>query len=332
MFIKFNTNCLRDRIKILNIFNPYGTLWCNGKKCEIIVTSEFKICIEIPFLTTDITELISFNICYEKINELTLKNSISNTITLIFSETGISTEEIHYTNNILYSDPNDTEIKSISFTKKRETLLDEFELASNLDTDMDNDDNEPILSHNLKVIKNDSGYLTIGYMSLDNFKYNSDIEYKYRLDPSAYNDVAVIFKIEMGVLVNLIKKLVSTKTSNIEIQFLKTYVKMKAFRNDNIKNSIIDESTFSFSIIQTYKRIQINKYKIPLDLFCLLKKLNISISDFCSKDKKIYNSIQFNAIIKNGIIIGLCIYPGSINDDKKNEIKKYFIFMPINEY
>ncbi|CCU55719.1 unknown similar to AMEV096 [Choristoneura biennis entomopoxvirus] len=333
MYIKFKIECLRDRIKLLTIFNPYGTLWCDGEKCEIVITSDFKICIEIPFLETDICELSSYNILYEKIGDLTLKNAISDTIILNFNETGILTQEEYNQNNVFYMTPDFTDIKSISYNSKKLTNnFNMFEPISNVPIEPKLTDVEKIISNKLKSQLHDTGYSNVMYMAYDNFTHVKDNEYKYMLDPSAYNNISLIFKIEMTILTNFIKKLIATKTSSIEMEFYPNYVKLSAYRNDNVKNSIIDESVFYFSILQTYKRIY-NKYKIASELFCLLKKLNISITDFSAKDKKIYNSIQFNVILDgNDNAIGLCIYPGMIGDEYKDEIKKYFIFMPILKY
>jgi hypothetical protein len=333
MYIKFDIKCLRDRIKILRIFNPYGTLWCDGKKCEIIITSEVKVCIEVPFIATDITELIAFNIHYDKIGELTLKNSISDVITIIFKETGITTEEVKIENNVFFLNPEDTKINSISHIPGITRVNDnDFTVVKNVDIEPKLDETSSFVSKKLKAIKHVSGYLTIQYMAFDSFKYsNENNNFKYRLDPSEYNDIAYIFKIDMTVLTNFIKKIVATKSSTIEIQFFENHVKLSALRNDNIKNSIIDESTFYFSILHSYKHIN-NKYKLPLELFRKLKNLNISISDFIAKDKKIYNSIQFNVVTKHDAVNGLCIYPGTIGEENKEEIKKYFVFIPIYEY
>ncbi|CCU56315.1 unknown similar to AMEV096 [Mythimna separata entomopoxvirus 'L'] len=333
MYIKFKIECLRDRIKLLSIFNPYGTLWCDGKKCEIVITSDFKICIEIPFLDTDIKELSSFNILYEKIGDLTLKNSISDIITLNFNETGILTQEEYNQNNVFFMTPEYTDIKSISYkSKKEDDVLNMFEPINNTPTEPKLSEREKIISDKLKSQFHDSGYSNVVYMAYDSFTYIKDNEYKYMLDPSSYNNIALIFKIDISMLINFIKKLIATKTSSIEIEFFPNHVKLSAYRNDNVKHSIIDESSFQFSILHTYKRIY-NKYKIASELFCLLKKLNISITDFSTKDKKIYNSIQFNVIMDNNDnAIGLCLYPGMIGEEFKDEIKKYFIFMPILKY
>ncbi|CCU55413.1 unknown similar to AMEV096 [Adoxophyes honmai entomopoxvirus 'L'] len=332
MYIKFKIDCLRDRIRLLSVFNPYGTLWCDGNKCEIVITSDFKICIEIPFIDTDITELSSFNILYEKIGDLTLKNSISDNIILNFNETGILTQEEYNQNNVFFLTPDYTDIKSISYkSKKSNDNLNLFESISNIPVEPKLTEVEKIISNKLKSQLHDTGYSNVVYMAYDSFT-QIDNEYKYMLDPSSYNNIALIFKIDMSILTNFIKKLISTKTASIEMEFFQNYVKLSAYRNDNVKNCIIDESVFYFSILQTYKRIY-NKYKIASELFCLLKKLNISITDFSTKDKKIYNSIQFNVILDNtNNVIGLCLYPGMIGDEYKEEIKKYFIFMPILKY
>ncbi|AAG02802.1 hypothetical protein AMV096 [Betaentomopoxvirus amoorei] len=335
MYIKFKIECLRDRIKLLSIFNPYGTLWCDGKKCEIVITSDFKICVRIPFLETNIQELLSFNILYEKIGDLTLKNSISDTIILKFNESGIMTQEEYNQNNVFYMTPDYTDIKSISYkSKKIDNYFNMFESITNVPIEPKLSDVEKIISDKLKSQLHDTGYSNVMYMAYDNFTYVKDNEYKYMLDPSGYNNTALIFKIDMPILTNFIKKLIATKTSSVEIEFFPNYVKFSAYRNDNVKNSIIDESVFYCSILQTYKRIY-SKYKISSEQFCLLKKLNISITDFSAKDKKIYNSLQFNANIDNNNnenLNGLCIYPGMIGDEHKNEIKDYFIFMPILKY
>ncbi|BAO49414.1 hypothetical protein [Alphaentomopoxvirus acuprea] len=331
MFIEFNINSLKDRIRILSIFNQHGTIWCDGKKCEIITMSDFYVYIDIPFLRTDINELTSFNISYTKIGDLSLKNSISNTIIINFKDDSILTEKFICENNMHIITPENTNIYSISNTEENKNKFINFEFVKHIDTDYKLTEEEDVISKKLKVIKKNDGDLTIGYILNDNFTNIPDNNLRYSFNPSLFNDVSIIFKLSFELLNDFIKKLINTKSACIEIQFIETYVKMSVLRNDNIRNNIVDESSLKTSIIKIFSPIY-KKYKIDLNHFSLLRKLNISISDYPEKDKKIYRQIQFNVIKNNENVIGMCIYPGAIREELKDELKKYFIFMPLEEY
>ncbi|AAC97703.1 hypothetical protein MseVgp213 [Melanoplus sanguinipes entomopoxvirus] len=331
MFIQFYVNVLRDRLKILSIFNPNGTLWCDGTKCEIVFTSNFKCCISIPFIKTNITELRGFDICYDKISELSLKNSIADKITLTFKDNGIYVEELIFENNINIIDPKYISMQSISQINTPSNNNNNFASAERIDDISDINETDNIISEKLELKKHDSGDLTIGYTIHDKFTLNTNNTYKYRINPNMYNKVGAVFKIKLDVLTEFIKKLMTTKGASIEMQVIKNTIKFKAYRTDNIKNNTIDESCLYCSLINLYYPI-LRKYKIALNNFALLKKLNISISDFKAKDKKIYKYIQFNIIMQEDLVIGLCIYPGSANITNPEELQNYFIFMPVENY
>lgn len=320
-YIIFDRKILKDRFKILSNYYKKGSLWIDGKTCEIVMTYNSIHRFIIPFKKTNINFLFECIIEYS-IYKTSLENCSSPDISITFSGNKIYFEEKEFTSKIKIRNPVLT--KSISYNNFNIHDDIEFEIPDDI-----------IINNNVITQKKDFDTLRYGNegcIFITSFEDSYNIEKKnitHRINMYDYSNSVVSFIIPSKKISLFIKKLTSSKVSSIQLKIInKQYIIMEAIRNDNYGLSILNAT-----LLDCKKSID-NKYELEMKYFSSLKKLStLSISDNnnYNKDKKIFENILFEMIEKNKIITGIAFYPHPNDINNKFNASDYFSYFPLKK-
>jgi hypothetical protein len=327
-FIIFDRKILKDRFKILSNHHKKGSMWIDGKTCEIVMTCNSVHRYIIPFKKTNISSLFACTIEYS-IYKTSLENCSSPDICITFTPNKIYFKEEEFTPKIKILNPILT--NSISFSNTQHFEDEDFEIPDDIVLESNSDDSEEDLKKNFKTLKYTEGCIVI--TSFED-SYNIDKQnIAHKINIMDFSNDITSFIIPSKKITAYVKKLTSSKSSNISLKFThnsyNSYVRLKAIRNENI-----GQSDLCVTLSDCKKQIK-NEYELEIKYLASLKKLStLSISDNnnYNKDKKIFENILFKVIEKNKIIIGLAFYPHPSLDNNKNfNASNYFSFFPLKK-
>lgn len=329
LFIIFDRKILKDRFKILSNYHRIGTLWIDGKICEIVMTSSSIHRFVIPFKETNITSLFQCTIEYS-IYKTSLENCSSPDISITFNENKIYFEEKEFTPKIRIRNP--VLKSSISYINNNIYDNIEFEIPDNIVTTKNNNNDENNHNKDFNTLRYDNKGEE-GCIFITSFKDIYNIDKKniimHKINMNDFNNNIVSFIIPSKKISLFIKKLTSSKVSTIQLKFIKKqYVTLEAIRNDNYGISILNAT-----LLDCKKTIE-NIYELEMKYLSSLKKLStLSISDNnnYNKDKKIFENILFEIIEKNKVIIGLTFYPHPNDINNNFNASDYFSFFPLKK-
>lgn len=327
-FIIFDRKILKDRFKILSNYYKKGSLWIDGKICEIVMTYNSVHRFVIPFKETNINSLFECTIEYS-IYKTSLENCSSPDISITFSENKIFFDEKEFTPKIRIRNP--ILSSSISYTNYYKNDNIEYEIPDDIIMSKNNNIEENVQNKDFNTLRYDNQGEE-GCIFITSFKDSYNIDKKnimHKINMSDFNNSVVSFIIPSKKISLFIKKLTLSKVSNIQLKFInKQYITMEAIRNDNYGISILNAT-----LLNCKKQIE-HIYELEMKYLSSLKKLStLSISDNnnYNKDKKIFENILFEIIEKNNIIIGMAFYPHPNDININFNASDYFSFFPLKK-
>lgn len=327
-FIIFDRKILKDRFKILSNYYKKGSLWIDGKTCEIVMTYDSVHRFVIPFKETNITSLFNCTIEYS-IYKTSLENCSSPDISITFSENKIYFEEKEFTPKIKIRNP--ILSSSISYINHNKYDNIEYEIPEDIITTKNDINIESIQNKEFNTLRyfSDEGE---GCIFITSFKDSYNIDKKnitHKINMSDFTNKVASFIIPSKKISLFVKKLTSSKVSNIQLKVINNqYITMEAIRNDNYGISILD-----ITLLECNKSIN-NVYELEMKYLSSLKKLStLSIFDNnnYNKDKKIFENILFEIIERNNIILGLAFYPHPNDINNNFNASDYFSFFPLKK-
>ena len=296
----FDKRLLTKIIHIANNFHTDSTIWTIGEdKVEIVNNTNIKIRFIIPVLKHNIPKGLvkNFYLPYN-IKNISLKNSSTDIITFLYDKDG---------SNLTIQYLNISGLPNIIPKVLKNSISSQI-----LDKDF-------IETHDKEIetrIINTTNDKKINYIFEDKYNLDSITTY-FTLDINNYNNIERSLVLTFNDVVNLITKLILSKSLNINITSTEDVTSFIIEDSlNNIKNKVSITNTFSNS--KTNYNFSINSI-----YFTTLRGINIGLP-LEDKNRHIFELLTLNLIKDENNIKGISIMPVIDLEDYQD----YFIFMP----